>query len=79
MAKTKAMCGGCRDDYYNQNREGGCWCFENAKVVERTKVGVWQNPPYQWQPKKTLSCHSPEGSVWIKIDDPRTEANWKKS
>ena len=69
--KTKSMCSGCRDDYYNHNCPDGCWCFATAKVVERTKVGVWQNPPYSWQPQATLSCHSPDGSVWIKEDDVR--------
>jgi len=34
-------------------------------------VGVWQNPPYFWTPRATLSCHSPEGYRWIDRDDPR--------
>lgn len=69
--KTKSMCSGCHDDYYNHNPPYGCCCFATAKVVERTRVGVWQNPPYVWQPQETLSCHHPEGSVWIEDDDPR--------
>ena len=69
--KTKSMCSGCRDDFYNHNRPGGCWRFLEAKVLARTRVGIWQNPPYRWSPQATLSCHSPEGSVWIKEDDPR--------
>jgi len=69
--KTKSLCYGCRQDYYNHNAEGGCWMFPSAVVVELTKVGVWQNPPYKWNPKETLSCHEPDGSVWIKQDDPR--------
>ena len=69
--KSKSMCVGCRDDYYNHNQPDGWLCFATAKVVERTRVGTWQNPPYRWTPQETLSCHSPEGSVWIKDDDPR--------
>ena len=69
--KNKSMCVGCRDDFYNHNQPDGCWCYSTAKVVERTRVGVWQNPPYTWHATETLTCHAPEGSVWIKEDDPR--------
>lgn len=71
MAKSKTLCSGCRNDYYNHNREGGCWSYQSARVVQLTKVGVWQNPPYKWTPRDTLSCHSPNGAVWINEDDPR--------
>ena len=69
--KDKSMCLGCRNDFYNYDREGGCWLFGGAKVVERTMVGIWQDPPYTWAPRETLSCHQPECSVWIQEDDPR--------
>ena len=71
MTKTKSMCSGCYNDFYNQTRSDGCWHFVSAKIVDRTKVGIWQNPPYVWKPQTTLSCHDPNGSVWIKQDDPR--------
>jgi len=32
MPKTKSMCSWCRDDYYNRNRDGGCWSFAKAKI-----------------------------------------------
>ncbi len=69
--KTKTLCSGCRDDFYNRNRPEGCWQFAKAKLVQLTIVGIWQNPPYKWQPQDTLSCHNPDGSVWIKEDDVR--------
>lgn len=70
--KTKSMCSGCREDYYNHNAEGGCWMFSDARIVERSQVGTWQNPPYKWLPQETLSCHTaPEGRHWIKKDDVR--------
>ncbi len=72
--KDKNLCVGCRNDYYNSNRPEGCWCYGNAKVVLRTKVGVWDNPPYTRKPVETLSCHSPEGQVWLKEQDVRFEA-----
>jgi hypothetical protein len=71
MKKVKALCSGCKNDYYNHNREGGCWDFKTAEVVNRTKVGIWQNPPYKWNPETTLSCHNPKGSVWIDKNDVR--------
>ena len=68
------LCKGCCDDYYNRpgnSTDGVCWMLANAKPVQRTMVGVWQNPPYKWQPQATLSCHRPDGSVWIESDDCR--------
>jgi hypothetical protein len=69
--KSKTMCDGCRDDYYNRNREEGCWTYGTAYVVKRVKVGIWQPPPYSWNPQEVLSCHNPDGYVWLKEDDPR--------
>lgn len=70
--KMREMCKGCFQDYYNQNRDGGCWLFNESKVVTRTQVGTWQNPPYSWSPEQTLSCHTaPQGRSWIAKDDPR--------
>ena len=69
--KSKSMCFGCGDDFYNRNTEKGCWCFEDAKVVIRMRIGVWQNPPYLWDPQECLSCFNPDGSRMIGRDDPR--------
>jgi hypothetical protein len=69
--KSKSMCGGCHDDFYNHSVSGGCWCFENAKVVTRMRVGVWQNPPYKWAPQEVLSCYNPDGARMIGKSDPR--------
>lgn len=68
------LCVGCRNDFYNDKNPHGvkrCWFLGRAEKVKRTKVGIWQNPPYQWQPQSTLSCHEPQGMTWIKQDDPR--------
>lgn len=72
--KTKQLCGGCQEDFYNQPRNsqtGECWMFSGAKVVQLTKVGTWQNPPYKWEPQTILNCHNPKGEHWINKDDPR--------
>ena len=71
MSKSKSMCSGCYNDFYNHKEKNGCWCYGNAKVVTRTLVGVWQNPPYKWIPQKTLSCHRPKGQCWIEKNDCR--------
>ena len=77
MAKSKSMCSGCDNDYYNRpgnSHTSECWCFQNAKVVERTPVGWWQNPPYKWAPIKTLNCKTQTGTTaFLSIDDVRFE------
>lgn len=78
----KAMCVGCSNNFYNHagnSTTGECWSLEKATVVERTKVGVWQNPPYRWSPHKTLDCHTPDGERWICRDDVRLIENGAKS
>ncbi len=71
MAKSKQLCGGCYNDLYNRNREGGCWSFKGAEVVERVRVGTWQLPPYTWRPETTLSCYHAQGSSMLSRDDCR--------
>ncbi len=71
MGKSKDMCRGCRQDYYNQNKEAGCWSYETATIVTRMRIGVWQIPPYVWRPEKCLSCYSPERERMIPKDDCR--------
>lgn len=71
MNKTKAMCVGCHNDYYNHSEKNGCWMFEKASIVTMTSVGTWQEPPYKWNPQETLSCHRQVGRSWIDKDDPR--------
>lgn len=81
MEKSKAMCYRCRDNYYNapgNSTTGECWSFRSAKVVTRTHVGVWEPPPYEWMPEKVLSCHRPDGYVWLRREDVRITAKKAK-
>jgi hypothetical protein len=72
--KKRKLCSGCTMDWYNTNADGGCWHFDYAKMVNRTSVGTWQNPPYKWTPRITLDCHDGgDGRCWIKKDDPRID------
>jgi hypothetical protein len=75
--KTKALCRGCRDDYYNSHGPGGCWLFDDARLVECSQVGTWDEPPYKWAPESVLSCHRPPGRHWLEYDDCRFAHNWK--
>ena len=73
--KTKAMCNGCREDYYNRNTPGGCWCFGTATIVERVRVGIWETPPYHPdRVNKCLSCFRPEGSAMLQLTDSRVRS-----
>lgn len=77
-AEKLARCAGCRDDFYNGHNPMGvkeCWGLKTAKSVERVSVGTWQEPPYQWVPQKTLSCHKPEGRHWLRREDVRVLAD----
>ena len=80
MAKSKAMCSGCRDDFYNHNVAGGCWCFKTAKVVKRVQVGTWQPPPYNRSLQSVLSCYHCQGSSFLELTDCRIKGNgsWDK-
>jgi hypothetical protein len=69
------LCLGCRNDIYNKT--GICWSLKTARVVQRTKVGTWDTPPYVWKPETTLSCHSPEGKHWLEKDDVRLVRDMK--
>ena len=78
-AEKRTLCYGCRNNYYNlpgNSTTGECWMLKTAKPVERTRVGVWQNPPYRWNPATTLSCHTPENSTtWIEKTDVRIQTS----
>jgi hypothetical protein len=71
MKKSKKLCLGCRDDFYNDHRDEGCWMYKNAKVVQLQRVGIWQPPPYKWNPEIRLSCYRPDGFAMLKRDDSR--------
>lgn len=79
MPKSKEMCSGCHGDCYNHNREGGCWNYKTAKIITVVFVGTWQNPPYLWQPQKTLSCWHCPGRHPIRRDDPRVVKDAKEA
>ena len=64
--KTKALCSGCRNDFYNgQNKFGvrECWSFKTAEVCTRWRIDWWTqaDAPAAFQEVRTLSCHHAPG------------------
>jgi hypothetical protein len=59
--KSKSMCAGCYDDFYNHGGATGltnnCWSYDSAEIVKGFEIGLMQNPPYVKCPIiKKLSC-----------------------
>ena len=74
MPKSKSMCSGCHDNYYNRTEEGGCWSYKTAKVVNRVRVGTWEPPPYaKERVAKYLSCFHCQGYSFLPLDDSRVK------
>jgi len=80
-AKTKDLCEGCYNDYYNHYRDEGCWMFADAQVTKLQRVGTWQPPPYSWHPETRLTCYGAVGYAMLSKDDCRLKHNclWKKT
>lgn len=71
MEKSKALCRGCVDDYYNGNNNDGiaeCWSFKSAEVVEKKFVHVSMKPPWNVTPETTLNCNRRSGYVKVNPD-----------
>ena len=74
MPKSKSLCSGCYNNFYNNKLEEGCWSYKNAKVVRRLRVGTWQPPPYHWHPESCLTCYSPPGYSMLEKSDCRIKS-----
>jgi hypothetical protein len=45
--KSKKLCAGCTENFYNGNNSYGvkeCWNFKSARVIKRKAVPIWQRP-----------------------------------
>jgi hypothetical protein len=63
--KSKALCRGCYDDFYNHPGPHGakeCWSLKDAEVVTRWRIGWWASPVRENAEKvTTLDCHREPG------------------
>ena len=76
--KSKRLCVGCRNNFYNGNNPAGvreCWSFKKAKVVRRWKLGWWTMPlsPRAFRECWALSCHHAPGQYAL-MEKPHPEA-----
>ena len=62
-AKTKSLCVGCRNDFYNGRGAAECWSYKNAKVCTRWRLGWLVTPDTKGAFTKvtTLDCHHAPG------------------
>ena len=72
MKKSKTLCIGCNDDFYNGKNNLGikeCWLFEGAEIVKKRKVPITMRPPWDGLPlEPRLYCFRQNGYVFIPED-----------
>lgn len=87
MRKTsKQDCIGCRDDFYNHNRMGlneasgepRCWSLDDAKFVQRVRIGINERPPYRKKPVKVLNCRRENHYALVSPDALDENGFWKR-
>lgn len=81
--KSKNMCSGCYNDFYNCGGATGltnhCWSYDSAEVVKGIEVGLMQNPPYVKVPIIIkLSCFRYNNKYRCFIKLPDTDQNTRK-
>lgn len=73
MPKSKQMCQGCYNDFYNHGGGGSkeCWSYESAEVCERAFIHLSMVPPWKVKPETTLTCYRREKHVAVTPDHPQ--------
>jgi hypothetical protein len=66
VQKTKSMCVGCYNNFYNGNGAEGCWDFPSAVVKTRYQIEVCTRPTEAgaFTKMETLSCYRKSGVVF---------------
>lgn len=81
LKKSKKMCVGCEDNFYNGNNQYGvkeCWSFESAEIVEKLEVASSQCPPYdKSRARPVLSCFHRKQYVQVKPSSLTEDGCWK--
>lgn len=65
-AKSKGLCVGCRENFYNGYNDIGtkeCWNYKSARVVKRYRIGWWtpQDRAENFDPVMVMSCRCDTG------------------
>lgn len=78
---SKSDCAGCTNDFYNGHNPHGiaeCWHFKTARPVNRLRIGVWQNPPYDRDATIVVpNCRTEKGSVLVNVDALDEKGFWR--
>ena len=64
--KSKSMCSGCRNNFYNGHNDLGvkeCWSFKDAKPVTKWAIGWWtpMDRPENFRKVRVLDCYHQPG------------------
>lgn len=74
MKKSKQLCAGCRDNFYNSthtSNTGECWSYPSARIKKKKFVPLDMRPPWDIPAETTLSCHRRKGYVAVGKDQVR--------
>uniref|UniRef100_A0A6H2A1U1 Uncharacterized protein n=1 Tax=viral metagenome TaxID=1070528 RepID=A0A6H2A1U1_9ZZZZ len=68
--KSKSMCAGCHNNFYNGNNQYGikeCWSYPHARVKTRYGIGISvpMTRPENFLAAKMLSCYFESGYAWL--------------
>jgi hypothetical protein len=82
--KSKQLCSGCRNDFYNDHNPLGvkeCWSYKKARIIKRMRVGTWEPPPYHPSRMKWFfDCYHYDGGMsMIEENDPRIREEAKQT
>lgn len=81
MKKSKSMCIGCEDNFYNGNNQLGvkeCWMYKTAKIVDKIQIHINQSPPYDKNlAEKRLNCFHKKQYVFTSPSSLTFSGYWK--
>ena len=71
VKKSKTLCNGCYNDFYNNAIPKGCWNYDSAKVVKKCFIHLSMVPPWSVKPEVTLDCCRRQRYVSVDPDHPQ--------
>lgn len=77
--KSKQLCSGCTDNFYNGNNPYGikeCSHYKNSKVVKKVIAKLDEPPPF-FRSDYCLDCYRQKGYVFLTNFDTITKGKYK--